>query len=97
MRVVLGQYLDGASIDAVVKGTGYGQGTVSAYLNEIQKGAGVQLIRTPPSQPREGRLGGGELGKLRFPLRLGTLLMAPSRSIERRRLCQKLHHAMTTL
>jgi hypothetical protein len=50
MRVVLGQYLDGASIDAVVKGTGYGQGTVSAYLNEIQKGAVVQLIRTPPSK-----------------------------------------------
>jgi hypothetical protein len=50
MRVVLGQYLDGASIDAIVKDTGYGQGTVSAYLNEIQKGAGVQLIRTPPSK-----------------------------------------------
>jgi hypothetical protein len=46
MRVVLGQYLDGASIDAIVRDTGYGQGTVSGYLNEIQKGAGVQLIRT---------------------------------------------------
>jgi hypothetical protein len=56
MRVVLGQYLDGASIDAIVKDTGYGQGTVSAYLNEIQKGAGVQLIRTPPSKQRLERL-----------------------------------------
>ena len=45
MRVVLIQYLDGASIDAIVKDTGYGQGTVSAYLNEIQRGAGVPLIR----------------------------------------------------
>ena len=43
MRVVLSQYLDGASIDAIVKDTGYGQGTVSAYLNEIQKGAGVRV------------------------------------------------------
>jgi hypothetical protein len=46
MRVVLGQYLDGASVDSIMRDTGYGQGTVSAYLNEVQKGAGVQLVRS---------------------------------------------------
>jgi integrase len=56
MRVVVGQYLDGSSIDAIVKDTGYGQGTVSAYLNEVQKGVGVQLIRTPPRKRGLDRL-----------------------------------------
>ena len=56
MRVVLDQYLGGASIDTIVKETVYGQGTVSAYLNEIQKGAGVQLIRTPTRKQGLDRL-----------------------------------------
>ena len=45
MRIVLDAYLAGKSIDAIVTETGCGQGSVSAYLNEIQRGAGVQLIR----------------------------------------------------
>jgi integrase len=65
MRVVLGQYLDGASIDAIVKDTGYGQGTVSAYLNEVQKGAGVQLIRTPPRKRGLERLQAARANGLR--------------------------------
>jgi hypothetical protein len=48
MRMVLELYLAGKSIDAIVTETGFGQGTVSAYLNEVRKGAEVQLIRTPP-------------------------------------------------
>ena len=56
MRVVLGQYLDGATIDAIVKDTGYGQGTVSAYMNEVQKGAGVQLVRTVNKKRKLDRL-----------------------------------------
>jgi integrase len=47
MRTVLELYLTGKSIDAIVTETWFGQGTVSAYLNEIQRGAGVPLIRTP--------------------------------------------------
>jgi hypothetical protein len=45
MRTVLELYLAGKSIDAIVTETGFGQGMVSAYLNEIQNGAAVQLIR----------------------------------------------------
>ena len=45
-RTVLELYLAGKSIDAILTETGFGQGTVSAYLNEIQRGAGVPLIRT---------------------------------------------------
>ncbi len=65
MRVVLSQYLDGASIDAIVKDTGYGQGTVSAYLNEIQNGAGVQLIRTPAKKRGLERLQAARPNRLR--------------------------------
>jgi hypothetical protein len=65
MRVVVGQYLDGASVDAIVKDTGYGQGTVSAYLNEVQKGAGVQLIRIPPRKRGLDRLQAARLNGLR--------------------------------
>ena len=65
MRVVLGQYLDGASIDTIVKDTGYGQGTVSAYLNEVQKGVGVQLIRTPTKNQGLERLQAARANGLR--------------------------------
>ena len=65
MRVVLDQYLGGASIDTIVKETGYGQGTVSAYLNEIQRGAGVPLIRTPPKKRGLERLQAARTNGLR--------------------------------
>ena len=42
---VLRLRLVGKSIDAIVTETGFGQGTVSVNLNEIQNGAAVQLIR----------------------------------------------------
>ena len=65
MRVVLELYLAGKSIDAIVTETGYGQGTVSAYLNEIQKGAGVQLIRTPTKKRGLERLQAARTNGLR--------------------------------
>ena len=56
MRTVLELYLTDKSIDAIVTETGFGQGTVSAYLNEIQRGAEVQLIRTPTKKQGLERL-----------------------------------------
>jgi len=65
MRIVLDQYLGGASIDTIVKETGYGQGTVSTYLNEIQQGAGVPVIRTPLKKPGLERLQAARANGLR--------------------------------
>ncbi|MCL4180951.1 MAG: tyrosine-type recombinase/integrase [Verrucomicrobia bacterium] len=65
MRTVLELYLAGKSIDAIVTETGFGQGTVSAYLNEIQNGAAVQLIRTPTKKQRLERLQAARTNGLR--------------------------------
>ena len=65
MRTVLELYLTGKSIDAIVTETGFGQGTVSSYLNELQRGAGVRLIRTPAKKQGLDRLQAARTNGLR--------------------------------
>lgn len=45
MPLVLTRYLDGESVPSICVSMDIGKGTVSSYLNEIQKGIGIRFIR----------------------------------------------------